>query len=336
MNLDQKLDVLKQVKYLAALDDATLREVAGSVRLRHYETNQRVVSELEFGSDVFVIARGEAEVSVQPQSGARQILDRVGPGAIFGEMASLTGELRSATVRAATPLDVLVIKDRDFDALRVRRPEIAMAFVRELAQRLRDTESTLRSLLSNESTAPTLSETRVPQSSMKLLWRELVVSHEKDLAFLTLLAFVGALVVVRAAVFVSFALDFAPRQVLRMAYVSGFGLVMVSACASLLTFRPSWRRAICLAYGIGSALIVNELGVTLAFDIFYKDIFTPDPTLAFDVERLYRRTEPIRAIVVGLVILFQAVYLKSFYARAWYLMRARLARIVSGSRVSTR
>jgi hypothetical protein len=118
--------------------------------------------------------------------------------------------------------------------------------------------------------------------------------------------------------------------------VSGFGLVMVSACASLLTFRPAWRRAICIAYGIGSALIVNELGVTLAFDIFYKDIFTPDPTLAFDVERLYRRTEPFRAIVVGLVVLIQSVYLKSFYARAWYLIRARLRRVVGGFRVSTR
>jgi hypothetical protein len=160
------------------------------------------------------------------------------------------------------------------------------------------------------------------------LWQELVVNHQKELAFLTLWAFVFTLICIRFGVYLAFKFDAAPRQVLRAAYVSGFGLVMVSAGSSLLTFRPAWRRAIAVAYGIGSALIVNELGVTLAFDIFYKDIFTPDPTLAFDIERLYRRTEPIRAIVVGLLVLVQAVYLRTFYARVGNLLRVQLRRLL--------
>jgi hypothetical protein len=159
-----------------------------------------------------------------------------------------------------------------------------------------------------------------------LLWRELVVNHEKELAFLTLVSFVATLAVVRLAVYLSFKFDLAPRDVLRTAYVTGFGLVIVSACAALLTFRPTWRRAIAFAFGIGAALIVNELGVTLAFDIFFKDIHTPDPSVAFDIERLYRRTEPVRATVIGLLVLVQAVYLKSFYSRVWYLFRMRLGR----------
>ena len=44
-----------------------------------------------------------------------------------------------------------------------------------------------------------------------------------------------------------------------------------------------WRRLVAVAYGVGCALIFNELGVTLAFDIFYKDIHTPDPDVAFDI-----------------------------------------------------
>jgi hypothetical protein len=95
-----------------------------------------------------------------------------------------------------------------------------------------------------------------------------------------------------------------------------------------LTFRPAWRRAIGIAYGIGAALIFNELGVTLAFDIFYRDIHTPDPTLAFDVERLYRRTEPMRAVAIGLVVLIQAAYLRMFYVRVWFRFRTRLRRLL--------
>jgi hypothetical protein len=83
---------------------------------------------------------------------------------------------------------------------------------------------------------------------------------------------------------------------------------------------------------VGAALIINELGVTLAFDIFYKDIHTPDPSVAFDVERLYRRTEPVRATLIGLLVLVQAVYLKAFYARVWYLIRVRVRRLSRGNR----
>ena len=96
--------------------------------------------------------------------------------------------------------------------------------------------------------------------------------------------------------------------------MTGFGLLGVSAAASLLTFRPEWRRAIALAYGVAVALILNELGVTLAFDIFYKDIHTPDPSVPFDVEGLYRRTEGVRAILIALAVLLQAAYLRPFCA----------------------
>jgi CRP-like cAMP-binding protein len=323
MKIDERVELLRQVPFFAVLDEDALMELGHRAAVRRYRAMQLVVSELEFGADIFVIAAGEAEVSVDSQHGERQVLDRIGSGVAFGEMASLTGELRSATVRALTALEVLVIRDGDFDALRLRRPEVAIALVRILAERIRESEETLRSLLANKSAAGAGREPHLV-SALKTLWRELVVNHQKDLAFLTLIAFVTTLAVVRVAVYLAFRVDFAPREVLRAAYVSGFALVMSSACASLLTFRPVWRRAICLAYGVGAALIVNELGVTLAFDIFYKDIFTPDPNVAFDIERLYRRTEALRASVIGLGLLLQAVYLRAFFARAGYLIRFKL------------
>ena len=327
---DRRLAVLRGVSFLAKLDEATLSAIAVRARVQEYKAESRIVSELEFGADVYVIAQGQAEVSVQSKSGERQVLGQIGPGKTFGEMASLTGELRSATVRAVTPVEAIVISDRDFDELRVCRPEVAIWLVHVLSQRLGEAERTLDSLLKGKPTGPIISESRVTRSSLPLLWRELVVNHEKDLAFLTLLGFVVTLIIVRAAVFLAFTFDYEPREVLRIAYLLGFGLVILSACAALLTFRPTWRRAISLTYGIGAALIINELGVTLAFDIFYKDMHTVDPAVAFDVERLYRRAEPIRAIVVGLVVLVQAVYLKTFYSRVWFLVKMRIARVLSG------
>jgi hypothetical protein len=53
--------------------------------------------------------------------------------------------------------------------------------------------------------------------------------------------------------------------------------------------------------------------------------------LPFDIERLYRRTEPVRATVVVLALLIQSVYLATFYRRLWALVRIRTLRVLKRS-----
>lgn len=323
------LDVLREVEFLRDVDEETLSEIAARASRRTYRAGARLVSELEPGADVFVVLSGEAEVSVEGQNGERQVLGVLGRGGAFGEMSSLTGELRSATVSAKSDVDALVISDAAFDRLRERRPQIALALVRVLAKRLAEAEKSVDALFAGAAPSEARSQQRplvVRRGSLARVWGELVAGRGRDLAFLALASFVLTLVVVRAVVYASFRFDFAPRDVLRTAYMMGFALVLGSSAIALLTFRPSWRRFIAIAYGVGGALILNELGVTLAFDIFYKDIHTADPNVPFDVERLYRRTEPLRAIVIGLVVLIQAAYLRTFYARALFVLRTRLRR----------
>jgi CRP-like cAMP-binding protein len=324
-----RLALLRAIEFLAPLDDETLAELTGRARVARHAAGETIVAELESGADVFLVVGGRAEVVVEPHRGARRVLHTLGPGSAFGEMASLTGELRSATVIALDDVELLVIRDADFDRLRERRPEVAVALLRMLGRRLVDTDRAIDALLDDPDlgAAP---DAAAPQAaapgSIRRVWRELVVNHHHDLAFLTLAAFVITLVVIRLTVYLAFRLDVAPRGVLRGAYMTGFALLFLSAASAVLAFRPPVRRLVALAYGVGAALIFNELGVTLAFDIFFKDIHTPDPDVAFDIERLYRRTEPVRAIAIGLVVLIQAVYLRPFYRRAWFIVRTRARR----------
>ena len=322
------LALLREVDFLAALDDESLHELVAHAPIVHHARGARIVSELESGADVFVLVKGEAEVFVEPRRGEKKVLQTLTPGRAFGEMSSLTGGLRSATVEATTPVDVLVIRDAAFDQLRERRPEVAVALLRTLAKRLAEADRAVDALLSETAPAAAIATTTpVERGSIKRVWHELVVDRNRDLTFLTLVAFVLTLVVVRLVVYCSFRLDVAPRGVLRGAYMTGFTLLFASAAAAVLTFRPAVRRLVAIAYGIGVALIFNELGVTLAFDIFYKDIHTADPNVAFDVERLYRRTEPIRAIAIGLVVLIQAAYLRHFYRRVWFICKTRVRHV---------
>ena len=318
---------LRQVDFLSSLDDETLAELAAHARVIRRRAGTRIVGELESGADVFVVLAGEAEVSVEPRAGKRQLLGTLSAGRAFGEMSSLTGGLRSATVVATSDVELLQIADADFDRLRECRPEVAVVLLRTLAKRLADADRAIDGLLSEQVAEPAAAAVPVEHSSLRRVWRELVVNRHRDLPFLTLAAFVLTLVAVRVSIYVSFRLDLAPREALRTAYVTGFALLFASAATALLTFRPGVRRLVAIAYGIGVALIFNELGVTLAFDVFYKDIHTADPQHAFDVEHLYRRTEPLRAIAIGLVVLIQAAYLRTFYRRVWFIAKTRLRRL---------
>lgn len=318
--------LLRQVEYLAPLDDAALRELIDEAHVARYDAGDRIVSELEAGADVFVILAGAAEVVVEPRGGTRRVLQTLAPGDAFGEMASLTGELRSATVLARGAVEVLVIRDAEFDRLRERRPEVARALLAPLGRRLAAVDRAIDALIAERADDPELVAAPAAAGSIRRVWRELVVNRHRDLAFLMLAAFVVTLLGVRLAVYLAFRLELAPRGVLRAAYVTGFALVCVSAASALLAFRPRVRKLVALAYGAGAALIFNELGVTLAFDMFFKDIHTPDPNVAFDVEQLYRRTEAMRAIAIGLAILIQAAYLRPFYRRAWFILKTRARR----------
>ena len=318
-----QLALLHAVDFLAPLDDETLGELLDHARLIRRTRGARLISELESGADMFVLMHGTAEVFVEPRAGGKRVLGTLAAGSAFGEMSSLTGALRSATVAATSDVEVLVVDDALFDRLRERRPEVAVALLHTLAKRLAAADRSIDALLADEPAAPPVATTP-ERGSVRRVWRELVVERRRDLAFLTLAAFVLTLVVVRLVVYASFRLDVAPRGVLRAAYMTGFALLVFSAASAVLTFRPAIRKLVAVAYGIGAALIFNELGVTLAFDIFFKDIHTPDPNVAFDVERLYRRTAPVRAIAIGLVVLVQVVYLRHFYRRVWFIAKTRL------------
>ncbi len=333
----EELGLVRSVPFLAPLDDETLHDVAGAGRRGRWSKDERMVTELEFGADVFVLLRGEAEVSLEGQRGEKEVLGRLKPGDAFGEMSSLTGELRSATVIALGDVEALVVPDEVFDDLRARRPRVAVALVRMMAERLGAAERAIDTLLvspQDADKAAAKAQVKPGRGSVARAWRELVVGRKKDLSFLTFAAFVTTLLLVRGGVYLAFRFDVAPFGILRTAYMSGFALLGVSAAAALLTFRPAWRRAIALAYGVAVALILNELGVTLAFDIFYKDIHTPDPNVPFDLEELYRRTEGVRGTLIALAVLLQAAYLRPFWRRAAFVLRTRLRRTASGPRGS--
>ena len=92
---------------------------------------ETVVERGEFSGDVYVVCLGELVVEGE---GGRP-LGRLGGGDCFGEMAALNDQPRTATVRAVSPCDLLVLSRADFLRIIHDFPSAEQAFRRLAASR---------------------------------------------------------------------------------------------------------------------------------------------------------------------------------------------------------
>lgn len=127
------LSVLRGVPIFACLDEQGLSQVAAVATEFEAPSGQVLVEIGQPGLGVFVIEAGT--VRIEPPGD--EPIDR-GPGDFFGELAILTDSPRTARVSATSDVNGLVIRRADIEDLLNREPTIAVAMLREVAQRLVD------------------------------------------------------------------------------------------------------------------------------------------------------------------------------------------------------
>lgn len=93
---------------------------------------RRLVTQGTRGSEVILIMSGSAVCSVD-----QTIVAVFAAGDFFGEIAALDGRRRTATVTAATDMDVVVLDQQEFEQLLAISPELAMRILKVAARRLR-------------------------------------------------------------------------------------------------------------------------------------------------------------------------------------------------------
>lgn len=107
---------------------------------KRFERNSAIVAEGDTAEDVVIIWSGLAKVCSRTTS--REVLLALrGPGDVVGEMASIGGGGRSATVTAIDNVDGLVIKADRFGRFLSQFPGASAALQRVLIRRLRESDS---------------------------------------------------------------------------------------------------------------------------------------------------------------------------------------------------
>ncbi len=127
---------LRSVEVFESLSPAAAGELADKVDTERFAAGDRIVARGEPGDRMFVLVEGEVRIPVVDDHGRELFLAHLGPKQVFGEMALLTGEPRSADVYAVSDCSCLVVGQATVEELRQERPEISRILTAILGERL--------------------------------------------------------------------------------------------------------------------------------------------------------------------------------------------------------
>lgn len=127
--------LLEGVPLFGGCAPSELRRISQLVDEIEVPEGRVLIEEGDLGREAFVVVDGEAEARIEDRRVAE-----LGPGDCFGEMSLLAGNYRTATVVAKTPMQLLVLDSRSFDALIDEVPAVAKKVLRQLARRVVENE----------------------------------------------------------------------------------------------------------------------------------------------------------------------------------------------------
>jgi CRP-like cAMP-binding protein len=111
---------LKDVRLFSTLSKPEIERLARWTDEVSVREGEELATEGQFAHEFFVIEDGSAEVT---QEGER--IRELGPGDFFGEIGLLETARRTATVRATTPMRVIVMFQREFKQMEQEMPAVA-------------------------------------------------------------------------------------------------------------------------------------------------------------------------------------------------------------------
>lgn len=134
---------LKMVPLFAGLPDDDLRDLSKAITTLRLKKGEMLFEEGDKGVTAYIIDSGEIEI-LKTSENRQVLLNVLGPGDVFGEIALLDEMPRMAGARAGAETSVLAIEKKTFDELLDRSPSAARSMFDTVVERLRSTEGLLR------------------------------------------------------------------------------------------------------------------------------------------------------------------------------------------------
>jgi CRP-like cAMP-binding protein len=96
----------------------------GGLKLLSFDPGDVIVTEGESGQSVFILSTGEVKVFVRGPGHRSVMIGTLGEGSFFGEISTLSGRPRTATVTAAVPCEILELDRAALEAIAADHPRV--------------------------------------------------------------------------------------------------------------------------------------------------------------------------------------------------------------------
>jgi CRP/FNR family transcriptional regulator, cyclic AMP receptor protein len=135
---EEIVELLGGVPLFSELSSQELDEVTLVAIPRSYPRETRVFHEGDPGDACYIVSQGSCRVTRQHSDGRVITLATLGPGAIFGELAMLDGERRSASIETAEDTELLALPAAEMRSLIRAHPGVGEKLIVALTRRLRE------------------------------------------------------------------------------------------------------------------------------------------------------------------------------------------------------
>ena len=134
MDVQAAGEFLRTIRPLARFAEDDLTLLAARMRERRLGEGDVLAAEGARGTEMYFVRSGTLAIVKGITGGVEQVVAKIGPGEFVGEMALFDRRPRSATIRAETDADLLVLDRRAVQALINMSPAAAAAFLRALSE----------------------------------------------------------------------------------------------------------------------------------------------------------------------------------------------------------
>lgn len=129
--------ILKMNPMFADLGADELQRLATLCHTQHLSSGEVLFQKGDPGNALFGVRRGQIRIETGATDGSRLTLNFMGPGDLFGEVAVLDGQERTADAAAGEVTELFVLRREDFLSFLEREPKVAIRIIQLLCQRIR-------------------------------------------------------------------------------------------------------------------------------------------------------------------------------------------------------
>src|SRR5258707_3428688 len=128
--------ILKMNPMFADLGADELQRISGLCHTQQLGVGEVLFQKGDNGDSLFGVRRGQIRIETGAADGSRLTLNFMGPGDLFGEVAVLDGESRTADATAGEPTELFVLRREDFLPPLEREPRVAIKLIQPFCPRI--------------------------------------------------------------------------------------------------------------------------------------------------------------------------------------------------------